>query len=186
MSSEIILIGPFRAGKSTIGALLAQKLKLPQVSLDDLRFGYYREIGFDENLAKEIRQQSGFLALTLYWSLFNSYAIERVLADHRNCVIDFGAGPIVFESDELVTRIQRALAPYPYVFRLLPSPDVEESIRILQQRERELFPNAVPGFNWAEYFVKHHMNGQLAKQVVYTKDKTPQETSEEIVRLVAL
>lgn len=44
----IILIGPMSAGKSTIGKLLAEKLGIPQYSVDDVRWDYYREIGYDE------------------------------------------------------------------------------------------------------------------------------------------
>lgn len=38
MKSDIILIGPIGAGKSTVGALLADRLGLPQCSMDDLRW----------------------------------------------------------------------------------------------------------------------------------------------------
>jgi adenylate kinase family enzyme len=65
--SDIILIGPVRTGKSTLGKLLSEKLGQPCVALDDLRWKYYREIGYDEALAKTIRLQGGFLALVLYW-----------------------------------------------------------------------------------------------------------------------
>lgn len=52
MTADIILIGPISTGKSTAGTLLAQRLGLPQRSMDDLRWDYYREIGYDEELAK--------------------------------------------------------------------------------------------------------------------------------------
>jgi adenylate kinase family enzyme len=74
--SDILLIGPVRTGKSTLGKLLSEKLGQPCVSLDDLRWNYYREIGYDAALAKIIRQQGGLLALALYWQLFDAYAIE--------------------------------------------------------------------------------------------------------------
>ena len=41
-STDIILIGPVRTGKSTVGKLLARELRQPQVSLDDERRRYYR------------------------------------------------------------------------------------------------------------------------------------------------
>ena len=63
---EIILIGPIGAGKSTLGGLLAEKLGLPQVSLDDLRFDYFREIGYDEDFGRRLRAEQGFPALVAY------------------------------------------------------------------------------------------------------------------------
>jgi adenylate kinase family enzyme len=35
MPSDIILIGPVRTGKTTISQLLAERLGLPQIALDD-------------------------------------------------------------------------------------------------------------------------------------------------------
>ena len=104
MFSDIILIGPVRTGKSTLGQLLAKKLGLPLVSLDDLRWTYYKEIGYDEALAQRLRQTGGFVALVFYWKPFDAYAVERVLADHDDCVIDFGAGHSVYESKELYSN----------------------------------------------------------------------------------
>jgi shikimate kinase len=105
MRTDIVLIGPVRTGKSTQGRLLAEKLGLPQVSLDVLREQYYKEIGFDPLLAKEIRQKGGFLAMMFYRELFAAHAVERILAEHHDCVIDFGAG--IFESDEMFARLAR-------------------------------------------------------------------------------
>lgn len=183
MRSEIVLIGPPFAGKSTLGKLLAQALELPQVSLDKLRWGYFREIGFDDTLAQEIRQKGGFVAVVAYWSLFNSYAIERILADHTNCVFDFGAGPIVFESDPLRAQIKRALAPFANVARLLPSPDPEKSIQVLRERSIQQFGPNPQGFDWSTFFIRHEQNRLLAKHHIYTEGKTPAETCAEIIAI---
>ncbi|MCL4262274.1 MAG: shikimate kinase [Anaerolineae bacterium] len=186
MRSEIILIGPPFAGKSTIGKLLAEELGLPQVSLDKLRWDYYRQIGFDEALAQKLRQKGGFLTVVAYWSLFNSHAIERVLADHTGCVFDFGAGPIMFENDLLCEQIKRALSPFMNVVRLLPSPDPEQSIQVLQQRSSHLIGTNAQGFDWSIFFVKHRQNQLLAKYEVYTEGKSPAETCAEIIMLTKI
>jgi ABC-type arginine transport system ATPase subunit len=177
--STIILIGPVGAGKSTLGALLA-KFGLPQVSLDRIRFDYYKEIGYDEELAQQLRTNEGFYRLYQYWKPFEAYAVERVLQDYQNCVIDFGAGHSVYEDDELFKRVQAVMQPYKHVILLLPSPDLDESAAILRARD----PSPPPGFDFCEYFVKHHSNHDLAKFVVYTEGKTPEETGEEILGLV--
>lgn len=181
--SEIVLIGPPFAGKSTIGKLLAQELGSPQISLDTLRWDYYREIGFDDRLAQEIRQKGGFIAIVAYWSLFNSHAITRILADHSNCIFDFGAGPIVFENDQLSNQIKNALDPFVNVVQLLPSPDLEESIRVLRERSRHLHGTNAQGFDWSSFFVRHEQNWKLAKHHIFTATKTPAETCAEIITI---
>jgi shikimate kinase len=179
--SNIVLLGPVRAGKSTVGRLLAQRLGLPQISVDEVRWKYYREIGYDEMLAKEYRARGGFLALVLYWNLFEAYTIERVLAEHQHCVIDFGAG--VYESRETFARVQRALLPYRNVILLLPSTDKAESLQILAERDSD--PPADLNFDFNAHFLDHHSYYDLAKFIVYTKGKSPGETCAEILRLIA-
>jgi adenylate kinase family enzyme len=184
LRSEIILIGPPFAGKSTVGKLLAVELSLPQISLDNLRWDYYREIGFDDSLAKEIRHKGGFLAVVAYWSLFNSYAIERILAHYHHCVFDLGVGPIVFENNILKTQIANALIPFINVVRLLPSPNLDTSINVLKERGKHLKGTNAQGFDWSTYFVKSDANRQLAKYEIYTEGKAPAETCHEIIALL--
>lgn len=50
MTSDIILIGPPMAGKSTLAVLLSEALKVPKYSLDELRWSFMKEIGYDEEL----------------------------------------------------------------------------------------------------------------------------------------
>ncbi len=179
---EIILIGPIGAGKSTVAALLASKLDLPRVSMDDVRFGYYQEIGYDADFAKHKRETEGLEGIIRYWKPFEAHAVERLLASYTDCVIDFGAGHSVYEDETLFARVQRVLSPYPNVFLLLPSPDPDESIAILNEREpwlRETSPNI------NEHFIRHPSNYTLAKFIVYNKGKTAQETCDEISDLLA-
>lgn len=190
MHETIVLIGPMMAGKSTIGRLLSERLGLPQFILDDLRWEYFNEIGYDEDEARRIAtSEAGRLGLLDYWKPFEVHAVERVLTDHSNCVIDFGAGYTVQKDEALFGRVQRALAPYKHVILLLPSPDLEESITILNERMAALLrehnqpEEHVPDVLKAnEEFVRHPANGRLAKWVSYTQGKTPEETCMEIVK----
>jgi len=181
MKSDIILIGPISAGKSTVGSILASKLGLSQCSMDDLRWDYYKEIGYDEELAKYKRETEGFWGICQYWKPFEAYAVERLLSEYQECVIDFGAGHSVYEDAVLFQRVKQALAPYPNVILLLPSPDLDESVKILNERN-EYVPDGKPNIN--EHLVRHNSNYQLAKFTVYTKDKTPTETCDEILKLI--
>jgi shikimate kinase len=181
--SDIILIGPISTGKSTLGKLLAQKLGIPQCSMDDVRLDYYKEINYDEELAKQIRAKVGLQGIYRYWKPFEAYAVERVLSEYSNCVIDFGAGHSIYEDDQLFKRVQQVLEPYINVVLILPSPDLEESIQILNERNGGIVSN---GFDLNEHFLKHHSNYDLAKFFVYTKGKLPEETRDEILKIVKL
>jgi hypothetical protein len=184
MSADIILIGPPGAGKSTLGTLLAEKLEAPQHSMDELRWDYYREIGYDPEVQKSLWEQQGFNAVVHYWKPFEIHAVERLLAAHHDCapgcVIDFGAGHSHYEDDTLFARAQQALAPFPNVVLLLPSSDLDESIRILNERTKEVAP---PDFDHTS-FVKHSSNHRLARRTVYTKDETPEQTRDRIIGLL--
>ena len=184
--SNIILIGPPFSGKSTLGKLLAQKLDRPNISFDEIRWHYFKEIGYDEDLAACLRQKGGFLSLVAYWSQFNAYGIERLLQEHQNCVIDLGGGPIVFENSLSSAQIQKALEPFPYVIRLLPSPDLERSVEVLQKRASHLIGTNAQGFNWSRFFVSHKKNQRLAKFEVFTDGKTPEESCADIFNLIRI
>jgi hypothetical protein len=171
-------------GKSTVGGLLAEQLNVPRCSMDELRWGYYSEIGWDKQRQTELWEQEGFAAVERYWKPFEIHAVERLLSEHRDCsrgcVIDFGAGHSVYEDAEQFARAERALAPFANVVLILPDPDLDESVRILTERSTGELP---AGFDHTP-FVKHPSNHRLAKYVVYTKGKTPEHTRDEIIGLL--
>ncbi|WP_414618702.1 shikimate kinase [Calothrix sp. CCY 0018] len=175
--SDIILIGAMNTGKSTIGKLLSQKLNLPQVSMDEIRWEYYKEIGWESDTEKQIRGQQGFAGVYRYWKRFELYGIERLFSEHSNCVIDFGAGHSVYENEADFARASELLSPYKNVVLLLPSPDLYESVEILKQRN--MF--TINGMEINRFFMTHPSNQKLAKQVIYTKGKTPEEIKQEIL-----
>jgi shikimate kinase len=192
LEKTIILIGPMSAGKSAVGRLLAERLGLEQIELDEIRWDYFNEIGYDEDEVRRIMTTgNGVLEMLAYWKPFEVHAVERVLADHQNCVIDFGAGYTVQEDEVLFGRIQQALAPFSYVILLLPSPDPRESITILNKRLAEMLSahdqpqeQIAQVLQVNEGFVTHPSNGRLAKMTVYSKGKTAEETCGDIMRLI--
>lgn len=187
MNSTTILIGPLGAGKTTVGRLLAEKLNLPFCSVDNVRLAYYQKAGYDKTLASQIAaSEQGIQGVLRYSKPFEARMVEKVLADHHG-IIDFGASNSVYDDKDLFARIENALAPYPNVILLLPSPDMDESVEILKKRLTRMLTEAGKEFTdelfeLNEYFVKHPSNHQLAKLVIYTKDKTPEEICDELVQ----
>ena len=169
------------AGKTTLAKSLAAELAIPRYSLDDLRWRYMKEIGYDEDLDREFRQRGGFLARSLYWQLFGAYVVERFLAEHHGGVMDFGGGHTIYDSQESSERVKNALAPYYNVFLILPSPDMEKSIRVLSDR---LAKEPVElNFDFITNFVRHLANYELAKHTIYTGGQTPEECRDQILEL---
>jgi hypothetical protein len=176
---EIVLIGPIRAGKSTLGRLLAEALGVPQVSMDEHCWRYYEEIGIGRGSA-DANGPDGMLA-----SRYNVHAVERLLTGFRDCVFDLGAGHSVYRDDQSLEQVRRALAPLPNVVLILPSPDLDRCSAVLCGRNTENdWLNGFKeeqGYDPNEHFLRHRSNFELAKRVVYTEGKSPEETRDEIL-----
>jgi hypothetical protein len=180
--ATIILIGPSKTGKTTLAKLLTERLNLPLAELDDLRWNYYAEIGYDPTFAQQLRREKGFAALAAYWKPFDIHGVERVVAEHAGSVISFGAGHSYYDDDILFARAKQALAPVKNIVLVLPSPDIEESMQILTDRLRMEMPD-IKGdiLDLNELFLRHHSNDDLATMTVYTKGQSPEETREAII-----
>ncbi|HKI55193.1 MAG TPA: hypothetical protein VJ987_13780 [Anaerolineales bacterium] len=179
MNSEIILIGPIGSGKTTIAELLYSRTMLPHRSMDLLRWKYFEEIGYDRHIANEKFHKEGFWGLYRYWKPFEAHAVKRILEDFKECVFDFGGSQTVYEDDNLFEQVRGLMEPYPHIILLMPTPDQDESIQILHARN-----TYVSDDQWAvnELFVRHHSNYDLAKHIVYTEGKTPEDTSAEVLQ----
>ncbi len=63
---DILLIGPVAVGKTTTSKLLSEKLNKPFISIDDIRFDYYKEIGYDNDHMKNLFEKAGIMAIYQY------------------------------------------------------------------------------------------------------------------------
>ena len=190
-NTNIILIGPSGAGKTTQSKLLGEALGMPSFDLDDIRWDYYAEIGYDPEQAEKIRDESGMEAIIAHWKPFEIYSVERMFQDYPSGhVIAFGAGQSVYDDLAFDARIQKALAPYPVIL-LLPSLDVDECIALLNANIRTSEPDLPDAFfdkigEFNRYFVEHPSNARLARFTVYTNGKSPEATRDEILHLLDL
>jgi hypothetical protein len=191
LDTNVILIGPLEAGKTTVGRLLGEALAVPVIELDDLRWQYYAEIGYDHDHAEQLNREGGLQARITYWKPFEIHGVERLLQDYpAGCVLPLGAGNSVYEDPAHFERLQKMLAAYPYVILLLPSPDTDESLRILMERFRVSLPDCPPDImsqleQINRHFLEHPSNARLARYTVYTKDQSPEQTRDEILALLS-
>jgi hypothetical protein len=182
--SDIILIGPIGAGKSTLAARLAERLGVPRCAMDVERWPYMQEAGYDPAVADQIKKRDKhYRNVFAYWKQFEAHMVERLLAEHRGQVVDFGASQSVYEDEADFARVQAALADYANVVLVLPAPDPAESLRVLKAR---VWDGVAGGFDFQAHFVMHPSNRRLATLTVYTESSTPDETCNEILRRLPL
>jgi shikimate kinase len=176
---DIILIGPVAVGKTTTAKLLSEKLNKPLISMDDLRFDYYKEIGYDNDHMKDLLEKAGIMAIYQYGKIFDAYSIERILEDHQDCIFDFGGGNNASGFDFEIARINKALDPYENVVLLFPCADRKESFKFIEKRrnitpiQRELI----------KHLVFDESNFKLAKHTVFVRDKTPEDVCNEVLTI---
>jgi len=176
-AKEIILIGAQSVGKTTIGKLLSQQLGIPQMSMDELRWKYYEEVGWSQEQQQQIAKKEGFVGVYRYWKQFDVHAVERILQEHKNCVIDFGAGHSIFDEAEDLKRVSELLTPYANVIHILPSPDIQESIAILNARRAR----TINGIEAIEFLISQPSYDELATHIVYTDGKTHDESRDAVL-----
>lgn len=181
MTKSIVLIGPYGAGKSTIGKLLAEALNQRNYSLDEENpWKYFQEVG----LTLENSTSLGDFDSPA-WQPYHRHAVKRFLAEHNSedCVMDLGAGHSLYDGD-LLEDMKQTLAGYTVIL-LLPSPQIDESLHDLKQRNN-LHPSKRNTSHtiWNTYALTHPANQWLANHTVYTKGLNARETCDKILGML--
>lgn len=185
---RVVLIGPTCAGKTTQSELLARRLGLPAICLDEIAEPYYEASGFGHEVIARLLNEQGFLATYRQHGRGMAYATERMLAEYDRGILDLGAGHSHFQEPELFERVRRALAPCPNVVLLLPSPDLDESVRIIRARNlaERGWDWSDGGYDFIEHWIKDPCNHELAKQTIYTEGRSAEAVCDEIVGRLAV
>lgn len=168
MQLPIVLIGPMCAGKSTVADALSRRLDLPQVPLDAVRYYYHVKAGMRWS---DMVDRTDFSELVRFWQPYSIDAVERVLVEFPEAVIDFGAGHAHYEDEACNERLRAALEPVPHVVLLLPHEDPEEAARICLERGRERGPTYLTSARERgnRVFIESPVFRSVATSTVYTQ-----------------
>ncbi|PRH75827.1 shikimate kinase [Streptomyces solincola] len=163
----IVLVGPMGSGKSTVGALLAERLGVPYRDTDaDIVAAEGREISdifLDEG-------EEHFRAL-------ERAAVAAAVAGHAG-VLALGGGAVLDDG----TRALLAGRPVAYL-----SMDVEEAVRRVGLGAARPLLAVNPRRQWRELMdARRHLYTEVARVVVATDDRTPDEVAQAILDALEL
>jgi hypothetical protein len=188
--SEPVFIGPVCVGKTTVSKLVAAHLERPRIELDEVAMPYYEDCPvFDPREYNRLLETAGFVAAYRYWEPASVYALEGVVNDHPEAVLDLGAGHTSLLDDRFHTRISAALASYEHVILLLPDPDPERSVAVIRHRlmvgdDRESTDWIHDGVDFVRHWIVSDQNRRLATHTIYTGDNPPAAVTMRVIDLL--
>ncbi|WP_336323208.1 shikimate kinase [Streptomyces lavendofoliae] len=163
----IVLVGPMGSGKSTVGALLAERLGAPYRDTDaDIVAAEGREISdiFIEDGEEHFRA-------------LEREAVRAAVAGHTG-VLALGGGAV------LDAGTRELLAGRPVVYL---SMDVEEAVRRVGLNTARPLLAVNPRRQWRELMeARRPLYTEVARVVVATDDKTPEEVAEAVLDALEL
>lgn len=168
IDSSILLIGPMGTGKSTISKKLNESTGFPRISLDD-----------QEQLSSFYQHRNDFKN----FKDFEFYLTSSVLTSiNEPTIIDFGAGHSVYENPVMFYEMQKLIKKFKNVELVLPSENVDESLKIVNERMSSRGRcGSHNAFDTNKHFIESPCNYELATDIVYTHNMTPDEIANVIL-----
>jgi len=195
-SSSLILTGPRCSGKTTIGQLIANEYALPFVDADKVFERKHGPIAdyFPKNATPEVRAQKEYEFRAMETAEAQSIFLFYLARHSLPIVYAAGGGGPAHRFDDLRRRYTRTIREYGTVICLLPSNDIEESVRILAARSRgdQNKRPALTGAKNDEDEIRAVLGERLpryresAHHMVITGEKTPAEIADDIRPLITL
>ena len=176
-TNSIALIGPDDVGKTTIGSLIAANLGQPFDTHRMMQIAT-KEPEYNDDVASNHYSADGITSWYRYLLPMSLTALERDLSPSG--VVEVNGWYCDPNDVELFDRFRVVLSRFDHVVFLTPSVDVDRAYRTIQLRKQPLI-NGIP---FSEHFITHPSNRALAKHVVYTKGKSPEETRDEILAVI--
>ncbi|MGW0119205.1 shikimate kinase [Streptomyces sp. NPDC003327] len=163
----VVLVGPMGSGKSTVGALLAERLGAPYRDTDaDIVAAEGREIS-------DIFVEDG----EEHFRALERAAVAAAVAEHEG-VLALGGGAVLDDD----TRALLAGLPVAYL-----SMDVEEAVRRVGLNTARPLLAVNPRRQWRELMeARRHLYTEVATVVVATDERTPEEVAQAVLDALEL
>lgn len=163
----VVLVGPMGSGKSTVGTLLAERLGVPYRDTDaDIVAAEGREIS-------DIFVEDG----EDHFRALERAAVATAVAEHGG-VLALGGGAVL----DAGTRALLAGRPVAYL-----SMDVEEAVRRVGLGAARPLLAVNPRRQWRELMdARRHLYEEVARVVVATDARTPEEVAEAVLDALEL
>ncbi|MFF9981452.1 shikimate kinase [Streptomyces erythrochromogenes] len=163
----VVLVGPMGSGKSTVGALLAERLGVPYRDTDaDIVTAQGRPIS-------DIFVDEG----EPYFRELERQAVAAAVSEHTG-VLALGGGAVLDEG----TRELLADLPVAYL-----SMDVEEAVRRVGLGAARPLLAVNPRRQWRELMeARRPLYTEVARVVVATDDRTPEEVAQAVLDALEL
>lgn len=158
----VVLVGPMGSGKSTVGALLAERLGAAYRDTDaDIVANEGREIS-------DIFVEDG----EDHFRALERAAVRTAVTEHEG-ILALGGGAVLDEG----TRALLAGLPVAYL-----SMDVEEAVRRVGLGAARPLLAVNPRRQWRELMdARRHLYTEVARVVVATDDRTPEEVADAVL-----
>lgn len=167
LNNSILLIGPMGSGKSSVSRKLYELTGMNKVSLDD-----------DRQLKELYEHASEFKN----FKEFEFYLTSSVLTSiNEPTIIDFGGGHSVYENPIMFYEMKKLIKKFKNTFLMLPSKDLNESLRILNERLSSRKSNIDNASSVNKYFLESKCNYELASYIIHTKDMKVEEIANMIL-----
>lgn len=171
LDNSILIIGPMGVGKSTISDELSKSTGLKVVSLDN-----------GEQLSHLYQQKPNYRN----FKDFEFYLTSSVLTElDEPMVIDFGAGHSIYENPIMFYEMKKLITKFKNVILILPSEDLNESLRIINER---ISTRDVNDLNQRmannKHFIESPCNYELSTDIIYTNNMSLDEITNTILQRI--
>jgi len=174
INHHVVLLGYMGCGKSTAGRLLAERLRLPFVDLDE-----YLTNKFGASIQKKKKKNGeiGFRKL-------EKIALDEILVNQKISVLSLGGGTPCYADN-----MQSVLQSTPHTFYLSPSVNILCNRLFPARSERPMISQLNTKKDLLEFISKHIFERkqfyEQANHPIYVCNESPKELVSQIIQKLA-